>query len=388
MYPYYEASQHMGNLYDLLLDDRSRRVFWARLACDIKPSIHHFLSLFQSTGLLNPTQEHTQEGWEDTMTRLQQQGKKLVLYGAGVCGEIIGRQIQTENYNFFGFCDQHADAMPNGKLGKPVISPAQLFEQADDFYVVICSTDYDAEIEQYLFENQFPADHILPYFRSFGHSFASLTQNEYFEFPEYFPPDTAFVDGGVFHAENSIRFAAWSGGKYSKIYAFEPDPHSYQQAGQALQDAGTERIELIAAALGQTPDLASFVSSNNLYSHIQTNDPIPGTLIQTDSAAKIHQIPVKRLDDVVQHTVGFIKLDVEGQEKNALRGAQQIIQRDHPLLAVCVYHRPGDMLDLMTYLHELVPEYRFYLRHYSQIHYDTVLYAVDPTRKDTSHGNL
>ena len=49
MYPYYEASQHMGNLYDLLLDDRSRHVFWARLACDIKPSIDHFLSLFQSS---------------------------------------------------------------------------------------------------------------------------------------------------------------------------------------------------------------------------------------------------------------------------------------------------------------------------------------------------
>lgn len=388
MYPYYQASQHIGNLYDLLLDERSSRVFWARLACDIKPSIHHFLSLFQSTGLLSPKLEGTQQGWENTMARLRKQGKKVILYGAGSCGEIIGLQMQKENCDFFGFCDQHADAMPNGKLGKPVISPAQLFEQADNFYVVICSTDYDAEIEQYLLENQFPADHILPYFRSFGHSFASLTQSEYFQFPEYFTPHTAFVDGRVFHAEDSMRFAEWSGGKYSYIYAFEPDPYNCQQAGQALRDAGIERVELISAAIGQASDMVSFVSSNDSYSHIQTNEPLPGTFVQPDSAAEIHQIPVKRLDDVVQHPVGFIKLDIEGQEKNALRGAQQIIQRDRPLLAVCVYHRPGDMLDLMTYLHDLVPEYRFYLRHYSQIHYETVLYAVDPTRKDVSYGNF
>lgn len=388
MYPYYQASQHIGNLFDLLLDDQSRRIFWARLICDIKPSVNHFLSLFQTTGLLSPMQEKMQEGWYDTIAQLRQQEKKIILYGAGTCGEIIGRQMQKDDCDFFGFCDQNAAAMPEGKLGKPVISPAQLFEQAENFYVVICSTDYDEEIERYLLENHFPADHILPFFCSFGRSFSGLTQNEYFEFPEYFAPHTAFVDGGSFHAENSIRFATWSHGKYSKIYAFEPDPSNYQQAEQALQMAGIERVELIPAALGQTPDIVSFVSSNNLYSHIQTEETIPGTFVQVDSAARIHQTPVKRLDDVVKHTVGFIKLDVEGQEMHALVGAQQTIQRDWPLLAVCVYHRPGDMLDIMTYLHELVPEYRFLLRHYSQIHYETVLYAVNPTRKDLPHGNL
>lgn len=50
--------------------------------------------------------------------------------------------------------------------------------------------------------------------------------------------------------------------------------------------------------------------------------------------------------------------------------------RDRPLLALSVYHRMGDMLAIMDYLHHLVPEYRFWLRHYSVGLADTVLCAV------------
>lgn len=388
MYPYYQMSQHIGNLYDLLLDDQSRQVFWARLKCDIKPSIKHFISLFQSTGLLNSAQKNAQEGWDDMLTQLQKSGKKVVLYGAGTCGEIIGLQMQKEGWDFFAYCDRNAVAMSDGKLNRPVLTPEQLLEQANDCYVLICSTDYDTEIEQYLVENHFPKDHILPYFRSFGRSFSNLIKKEYLEFPEYFQKNTAFIDGGAFHAEDSIRFAAWSGGKYSCIYAFEPDPDSYQQAEQALQNAKLKHVKLIPAALGQVSDVATFVASHNMYSHIQTEEAVPGNLNPVNDSTHIYKIPIKRLDDVAEHTVGFIKLDVEGQEMNALLGAKKTIQRDRPLLAICVYHRPGDMLDIMTYLHDLVPEYRFYLRHYSQIQYETVLYAVDPLRKDMPYGNL
>ena len=49
--------------------------------------------------------------------------------------------------------------------------------------------------------------------------------------------------------------------------------------------------------------------------------------------------------------------------------------RDKPLCAISVYHKPGDVLAVMDYLHELVPEYRFWLRHYSPANSETVLYA-------------
>ena len=91
-------------------------------------------------------------------------------------------------------------------------------------------------------------------------------------------------------------------------------------------------------------------------------------------------IQVVALDDVVADTIiGMIKMDIEGAEFDALHGAGNTILRDKPLLAICVYHRQGDMLAIMDFLHELVPEYRFRLRHYSIMNgNDTVLYAYIP----------
>lgn len=68
-------------------------------------------------------------------------------------------------------------------------------------------------------------------------------------------------------------------------------------------------------------------------------------------------------------------MDIEGAELDALHGAQKVIARDKPLLAISMYHRTGDMLAIMDYLHHLIPEYHFWLRHYSIGIADTVLYA-------------
>ena len=73
--------------------------------------------------------------------------------------------------------------------------------------------------------------------------------------------------------------------------------------------------------------------------------------------------------------VGFIKMDIEGAEFDALHGAKNTILRDKPLLAICVYHLRGDLFAIMDYLHELLPEYRFLLRHYGPLMTETVLYA-------------
>ena len=74
--------------------------------------------------------------------------------------------------------------------------------------------------------------------------------------------------------------------------------------------------------------------------------------------------------------VTFIKMDIEGAELKALKGAKNIILRDKPKLAISIYHKPEDIVEIPLFIKELVPEYKLYIRHYSNDSIETVLYAV------------
>jgi hypothetical protein len=74
--------------------------------------------------------------------------------------------------------------------------------------------------------------------------------------------------------------------------------------------------------------------------------------------------------------VTFIKMDIEGSELNALKGAEQTIRKYKPKLAICVYHRAKDLITIPQYIKTLVPEYKLYFRAHKYGTYDFVLYAV------------
>lgn len=73
--------------------------------------------------------------------------------------------------------------------------------------------------------------------------------------------------------------------------------------------------------------------------------------------------------------VTFIKMDIEGAERDALKGAAQIIREQKPKLAVSIYHRPDDVIEIPKLILSLRPDYRLYIRHYSLLSNETVLYA-------------
>lgn len=74
--------------------------------------------------------------------------------------------------------------------------------------------------------------------------------------------------------------------------------------------------------------------------------------------------------------VTFIKMDIEGAELEALKGAQETIKKYRPTLAISIYHRPQDIVELPEYIKTLIPEYKLYLRNYHLDHTETVLCAI------------
>jgi hypothetical protein len=89
------------------------------------------------------------------------------------------------------------------------------------------------------------------------------------------------------------------------------------------------------------------------------------------------EIEADSIDNVCENeNVSFIKMDVEGSELEALKGAQKQIKANKPKLAICVYHKKEDLLTIPQYILSVRPDYKLYLRHYGGLTTDLILYAV------------
>ena len=79
--------------------------------------------------------------------------------------------------------------------------------------------------------------------------------------------------------------------------------------------------------------------------------------------------PAERID--------LLKLDVEGDEMDALIGAAGTIRQSKPCLAVSVYHRTGDIFELPLRVLEMLPDFKLYLRREACIPaWDITLFAL------------
>ena len=96
-----------------------------------------------------------------------------------------------------------------------------------------------------------------------------------------------------------------------------------------------------------------------------------------DSGTEI--IRTVALDDYIEDGRIYIKMDIEGHEMYALKGMKNSIMRYKPLLAISVYHQCGDMHKLVDVILSWNPDYKVYMRHYTNTYADTVCYFVDDT---------
>ena len=371
----YDLSARISELYALLQDEQSKKVFSARLRYETAPCLENMYDLIESSDCIPvDVQNSVIKAWRN-LKALSDAGNTIVIYGAGNAGMRCAQHFMLFGVQYQMFCDKkkHGQSF----FGKLIISPEQLLEHKNEYYVVVAVGSYP-EVFRFLRDNGYPEDHILLSPLIAGIEATPIT-NQYFDFMEFYHPNTVFLDGGSFDGQDSIRFAEVTNGNYAGIIAVEPDSTSCQNVRANLANAGVERAGVIEAGLSDRSGKATFYSCLNAASRIKQDEygkynvnmpAIEGSIAHEDT------IRVIKIDELTDLAFGMIKMDIEGSEFDALQGAEQTILRDKPLLAICVYHRQGDMLAIMDYLHALLPEYRFWLRHYFPLTTDTVLYAA------------
>ena len=58
--------------------------------------------------------------------------------------------------------------------------------------------------------------------------------------------------------------------------------------------------------------------------------------------------------------ITYLKADIEGFELEMLKGAEKIIKKHKPKIAITCYHPENDSNKIIALLKEYVPEYNFY----------------------------
>jgi len=225
-----------------------------------------------------------------------------------------------------------------------------------DALVFIASEKYEGEILAQLKENSFPDSKIIRLAN------VITKEKEYIDDTIVKPQkNEIYLDGGCFNGMNSLEFIKWVDGSVKKIYAFEPNLENYIACKKRLEKCNVD-CEVIQAGLWSEKTILAFEVMGS------------GSNINATGTVKV---PVVSIDEIVgDNKITFIKMDIEGSELEALKGAAKTIKKNKPRMAICLYHKPEDIIDIPLYIKELVPEYKLYIRHYYPYLFDTVLYAI------------
>jgi FkbM family methyltransferase len=179
-------------------------------------------------------------------------------------------------------------------------------------------------------------------------------------------PGDYVIDGGGCLGDTALAFAADVGDR-GHVYTFDPMLRHCEIMREVFQmnSKFASHIDIFDVGLADTDGERDAAHS------------AAGTV---NHGARLEAgLPTRTIDGLVAldkiARIDLVKLDVEGSELAALRGAKRSLERWRPKLAISLYHRPEDFFSIPLWVDSLGCEYRLFLDHYTIHQEETVMYA-------------
>ena len=190
---------------------------------------------------------------------------------------------------------------------------------------------------------------------------------------QYTPSDLPLIREGI----RLLNCGAYTGdtienfirnyGSVEFVCALEPDSENFEKLSKntVIRDGCAATILLPLGASNQN-STCLFESGNGMISRVSESSNEKTSIVQ-----------IVKLDTIL-NGLNFNKvvIDTEGHEMAILDGMRQIIRASSPDLCVACYHYPEDIFQIALLIESIQPKYKFYLRNYSSVCVDTVLYAT------------
>ena len=179
------------------------------------------------------------------------------------------------------------------------------------------------------------------------------------------------VDLGGYDGDTVRQWITETQGDFEHILTLEPDIKNFKKMERKMEGWDLSRVTRVNAAAHSEEGFLTFAVRGG------RNSALLGT--GGLSVKKTFQVPAQSVDNLLQdQCASLIKMDVEGNEAEALKGSAQTIRRCHPPLMISAYHRSEDLFALPLLTEELSGGgYRYYLRHHPYIPaWETNFYGV------------
>lgn len=141
--------------------------------------------------------------------------------------------------------------------------------------------------------------------------------------------DDVIIDAGAYPGE----FTVYAARKAKKVIALEPDHQNAEKLRNNIKYNGLDNVVVIERALWDSTEEKLFASRNDPKSTIdeEGDDSVSATTVDT----LLEKLDIDKID--------FIKIDIEGAEVEALKGADRAIKETEPFFAIATYHeRDGE----------------------------------------------
>lgn len=165
-----------------------------------------------------------------------------------------------------------------------------------------------------------------------------------------------FIDAGAFIGDSAIALKEY---QYKKIYSVEISQKSIikYRANLARNNINVNKFDIINIGIASTNDKAP----------IKLADTGSSGLSLLRKAGKYDEIIVdqKSIDYIVdQYNISprFIKVDIEGNALEFVKGAKETLTKFRPVLSVAIYHNPYEFFEVKPLLENLLPDYVFLIR--------------------------
>ena len=175
--------------------------------------------------------------------------------------------------------------------------------------------------------------------------------------------DAVVFDIGAFKGDTAYFFSKKCSNK-ARIYAFEPDENNYK----------------VLLKIKEKYKLNNVITKNILLSNAEKEIDFISMIENTPTIKKNAITIDKFVEENNIEKIDYIKMDVEGAEKNILEGSIKTIKKFKPSLAIAIYHGGKlfmeDFYNIPIFIKNVINEdYEYYIRTFSPWGGETILFC-------------